>query len=221
MTHVRVSVLEADRRAEVGRDPGGLPVAGGEVSVIEKVVGYKKIRFHTHENVGYGDVNLPEMQMHTTAIWLTVPEAIVAAQPVTRPEVIDALRGLGHALHTIASVSLMVDPRDLGHTLGDRKDGEAAPNKGVGGAPGFDPALFLYDRMPGGVGLAPRLFDAREELLRRTVALLHRCGCEHGCPACVGPFAGTLPSAAGGKVGPSRRRIAIGVLADLGIALLH
>lgn len=221
MTHVRVSVLEEDRRAEVGRNSGGLPVAGGEVSVIEKVVGYKKIRFHTHENVGYGDVNLPEMQMHTTAIWLTVPEAIVASQPVTRPEVIDALRGLGHALHTIASVSLMVDPRDLGHTLGDRKDADAAPSKGAGGAPGFDPTLFVYDRMPGGVGLAPRLFDAREELLRRTVALLHRCACDHGCPACVGPFAGALLSAAGGKIGPGRRRIALRVLADLGITLPH
>jgi DEAD/DEAH box helicase domain-containing protein len=217
MTHVRVNVLEEDRRADVG----ALPIAGGEVSVIEKVVGYKKIRFHTHENVGYGDVNLPEMQMHTTAIWLTVPEAVVAAQPVTRPEVIDALRGLGHALHTIASVSLMVDPRDLGHTLGDRKDGDAAPSKGVGGGPGFDPTLFVYDRMPGGVGLAPRLFDARDELLRRTVALLHRCACDHGCPACVGPVAGTPLSVRGEKVGPSRRRVALGVLADLGITLPH
>lgn len=217
MTHVRVNVLEEDRRADVGV----LPVAGGEVSVIEKVVGYKKIRFHTHENVGYGAVNLPEMQLHTTAIWLTVPEAVVAAQPVTRPELIDALRGLGHALHTIASVSLMVDPRDLGHTLGDRKDVDAAPSKGASGGPGFDPTLFVYDRMPGGVGLAPRLFDAREELLRRTVALLQRCACDHGCPACVGPLAGLPPPAAAEKIGPSRRRTALGVLADLGITLPH
>jgi DEAD/DEAH box helicase domain-containing protein len=218
MTHVRVSVLEEDRRAEVGQKDAGLPVMGGEVSVIEKVVGYKKIRFHTHENVGYGDVNLPEMQMHTTAIWMTVPEAVVAAQPVTRPEVIDALRGLGHALHTIASVSLMVDPRDLGHTIGDRKDGDAAPSKGARGAPGFDPTLFVYDRMPGGVGLAPRLFDGREQLLQRTVALLHGCACENGCPACVGPVAG-LPLSASGAT--SRRRIALNVLADLGITLPH
>jgi DEAD/DEAH box helicase domain-containing protein len=229
MTHVRVSVLEEDRRGDLGR----LPFAAGEVSVIEKVVGYKKIRFHTHENIGYGDVNLPEMQMHTSAIWLTVPEDVVAAQPVTRPEVIDALRGLGHALHTIASLSLMVDPRDLGHTLGDHKDGEAEPSKGVRGGPGFDPTLFVFDRMPGGVGLAPRLFDAREELMLRTVSLLSRCECTDGCPACVGPVAG-LPlsasnvsspalrgGAAGGRPPMSRRRIAIGVLADLGFTLPH
>ncbi|HKU44388.1 MAG TPA: DEAD/DEAH box helicase, partial [Polyangiales bacterium] len=113
MTHVRVNVLEEQAGSELGR----LHTACGDVSVIEKVVGYKKIRFHTHENVGYGEVNLPELQMHTSALWLTVPEAVVAAQPVSRPEVIDALRGLVHALYVIASVSLMVDPRDLGQTL--------------------------------------------------------------------------------------------------------
>jgi DEAD/DEAH box helicase domain-containing protein len=48
----------------------------GEVSVVEKVVGYKKIKFFTHENAGYGDVRLPDIQMHTTRFWLTVPEAL-------------------------------------------------------------------------------------------------------------------------------------------------
>ncbi len=219
MTHVRVSVLEEQHRDELGEPGRGLGAASGEVSVIEKVVGYKKIRFHTHENVGYGEVNLPEMQMHTSAIWLTVPEQVVAAQPWSRPEVIDALRGLGHALHTISSVSLMVDPRDLGHTLGDRKDADGAPSKGVSSAPGFDPTVFVYDRMPGGVGLAPRLFDAREELMWRTLALLQRCTCEDGCPACVGPLAGLPQHAAATPV--SRRQVALAVLADLGITLPH
>jgi DEAD/DEAH box helicase domain-containing protein len=213
MTHVRVSVLEEQAAAELGQ----LQTACGDVSVLEKVVGYKKIRFHTHENVGYGEVNLPELQMHTSAIWLTVPEAVVSAQSVSRPEVIDALRGLGHALHIIASVSLMVDPRDLGHTLGDRKDAQAAPSKGAPGGPGFDPTLFLYDRMPGGVGLAPRLFDSREELLRRTRSLLERCPCEAGCPACIGPVIAALPS----KPAHSRRQIGLAVLSDLGLGPSH
>ena len=55
------------------------PSGWGEVAVVEKVVGYKKIKFYTHENAGYGDVRLPEMQMHTTAFWLTVPERVVRA----------------------------------------------------------------------------------------------------------------------------------------------
>jgi DEAD/DEAH box helicase domain-containing protein len=194
-----------------------LSAALGEVSVVEKVVGYKKIKFHTHENVGYGEVNLPEMQLHTSSIWLTVPEAVVQAQPWARPEVIDALRGFGHALHTVASVSLMVDPRDLGHTLGDKKDCDAAPSKGVSSAPGFDPTVFVYDRMPGGVGLAPRLYEQREELLLRTVRVLAGCSCEAGCPSCIGPVMQAVPN----TPLPSRREIALRVLADLGLGLPH
>jgi DEAD/DEAH box helicase domain-containing protein len=219
MTHVKVSVLSEDHSSVIeSSGDRALATALGEVSVVEKVVGYKKIKFHTHENVGYGEVNLPEMQLHTSALWLTVPEAVVQAQPWARPEVIDALRGFGHALHTVASVSLMVDPRDLGHTLGDKKDGDAAPSKGVSSAPGFDPTIFVYDRMPGGVGLAPRLFEQREELLLRTVRLLAGCSCEAGCPSCIGP----VVQAQGPQLPmPSRREIALRVLADLGIGLPH
>ncbi len=242
MTHVRVSVTEEEKTAAIGAetdvvaDRPQLMAAAGEVSVVEKVVGYKKIKFHSHENVGYGDVHLPEMQMHTSALWLTVPESVVAGRDVTRPEVIDALRGLGHALHTVASVSLMVDPRDLGHTLGDRKDPELPPGKAVAGSfdrskqpsalRGFDPTIFLYDRMPGGVGLAPRLFDEREALVRRARRLIENCRCEAGCPACIGPLAFVgQPAPPGAPPGPdlllSRRRIALAVLDDLGVLTTH
>jgi DEAD/DEAH box helicase domain-containing protein len=161
------------------------------------------------------------MQLHTSALWLTVPEAVVQAQPWARPEVIDALRGFGHALHTVASVSLMVDPRDLGHTLGDKKDADSAPGKGVSSAPGFDPTLFLYDRMPGGVGLAPRLYEQRQELLFRTVRLLHGCACEQGCPSCIGPMQAMAMAAPTQQAIPSRREIALRILADLGLGLPH
>ena len=143
MTYTRVEVLEEQETTTVGDAPPVPASAGlGEVSVIEKVVGYKKIKFHTHENVGYGDVRLPEMQMHTTAFWFLVPEVVVQALPYARPTVVDALRGFGNALHTVSAVGLMIDPRDLGHTLGDRTDENTPPGKRRGGAPGFDPTLF-------------------------------------------------------------------------------
>jgi DEAD/DEAH box helicase domain-containing protein len=75
MTYVKVAVLE-----EAGaKDLGSVAVRQGEVQVVEKVVGYKKIKFHTHENVGYGDVRLPDLELHTTSCWLTIPESIVMA----------------------------------------------------------------------------------------------------------------------------------------------
>ena len=214
-THVRVSVIEREAREPVGAGSA----ERGEVSVVERVVGFKKIKYHTHENVGYGDVTLPEMQMQTSAFWITVPEDVVRARSVERPVVIDALWGLGHALHLVAAVGLMVDPRDLGMTLGDRTEPDALPARGVADVPGFDPTLFLYDHVAGGIGLAPRLFQTRAEVLARARALIERCACDEGCPACVGPVAGVaMPM---GARAPGRRSIALSVLAALGAGAAH
>jgi DEAD/DEAH box helicase domain-containing protein len=162
------------------------------VKVVEKVTGYKKIKFFTHENAGYGDVHLPELQKHTTSFWLTLPERVVLSLDAPRPLVVAALRGVGQALETVAALALMCDPRDLGRTHGD--------GEGDGGAPGrdpfarrtggFDPTLFLFDSIPGGVGLAERIFERADELMARTHTLIASCGCHSGCPACVGPSDG-------------------------------
>lgn len=181
MTYTNVNVLDEFGTGQAG---AGL-TAWGEVSVVEKVVGFKKIKFYTHENVGYGEVMLPDIQMHTTSFWLTLPEAEVQAMPWPRPEVVDGLRGMGAALHVVAAMTLMCDPRDLGHTLGDKSDQTLPPARD--GVPGFDPTLFVYDALPGGVGLAEQLHASRAAVLARTRALITSCPCKAGCPSCVGP----------------------------------
>jgi len=220
MTYTCVSVIEEEQQAAFD---SGLLACQGEVSVVEKVVGYKKIKFHTHENVGYGDVDLPEMQMETTAFWLTVPEEIVRSQNVERPGVIDALIGLAHALHTVAAIGLMIDPRDLGYVLGNRTDPDAPPSKGrIDGSttaePGFDPTIFLFDRIAGGIGLAPRIFEEREELLRRTRELLQGCDCKDGCPTCVGPLTNEVAEF---ELPFSRKAIALDLLDSIGTPTTH
>ncbi len=224
MTYTRVSVMSEDDGAFVKLSGSGAGVAAGvgEVSVVEKVVGYKKIKFHTHENAGYGDVRLPEMQMHTSGFWLTVAEDVVRSMGVSRAVVVDALRGIGNAMHLVAAVGLMTDPRDLGHTIGDRSDGDGPPSAGEGGA-GFDPTLFFYDAVPGGVGLAPRLFVEREALLLRTRAAIAGCGCGAGCPACLGPdVVATIPGAVPApRPAKGRRAFALELLDALGVAATH
>jgi DEAD/DEAH box helicase domain-containing protein len=227
MTYTRVEVIEQEESEPLlsthgsdEGDAGEAAIAGlGEVSVVEKVVGFKKIKFHTHENVGYGEVRLPELQKHTSAFWVLVPERVVESLPYARPSVIDALRGFGNALQ--------IDPRDLGHTLGDRSDADSLPGKRRG-APGFDPTLFLYDQVPGGIGLAPQLFTARDELLRRARALALDCSCAAGCPACIGPEVGQvvtphgeLVTSASGGGQLSRKRVIAELLAALGVVATH
>lgn len=214
MTHSKVTVLEEDRGATIDLDVVPLEAALGDVSVVEKVVGYKKIKFHTHENVGYGEVHLPEMQKHTTAFWITFPEDFVQSQPEPRATVVDALRGLSKAMHVVGAVGLMVDPRDLGRTLGSRHEEEGPPGRGQG--PGFDPTIFLYDTVAGGVGLAPRLFEEREELLRRARQLIESCDCAEGCPGCIGPDASGEDD-----VEAARKKLVLGILDAVGIRATH
>ena len=168
MTYTTVNVLEEFATAKL--EKSGWETGWGEVSVVEKVVGYKKIKFYTHENAGYGDVRLPEMQMHTTAFWLTVPEEVCAGVSAGRAAAIDGLRGLGVALETVATLALMCDPRDLGATLGDAGT-----------------TLYLYEHVPGGTGLAERIWEQRDVLLERAQRMIASCRCAAGCPACVGP----------------------------------
>jgi DEAD/DEAH box helicase domain-containing protein len=206
MTFVQVSVIEQSATGAAGAGPEaaggaeGWASGWGEVAIVEKVVGYKKIKFYTHENAGYGDVRLPEMQMHTTAFWLTLPEAVIAASSAGRPAAIDGLRGIGIALETVSTLALMCDPRDLGTALGDADeddDGAPVPRKERGGPrPGYQPTLFLYEHVPGGTGLAERIWEQRDVLLERTRAMIEGCACTGGCPACVGPGESTRKAVA-------------------------
>ncbi|MGZ3423156.1 MAG: DEAD/DEAH box helicase, partial [Polyangiales bacterium] len=200
MSYVKVAVLE-----EQGEKQLAVPVKHGEVQVVEKVVGYKKIKFHTHENVGYGDVRLPDLEMHTTSCWLTIPEAVMLSlkeEGIGRAAVIDALRGLGRALETVSTIALMCDPRDIAVSVEDKSANES--ETGV-----FSPTLHLYDAYPGGIGLSPRIFENYEKLLGRARSLVAGCGCNGGgCPSCVGPV---MPQPPGMR---TRRDLAVR-LADL------
>ncbi len=214
MTYVRVSVIEEEATGNTS-STRAWSSGWGEVAIVEKVVGYKKIKFYTHENAGYGDVRLPEMQMHTTAFWVTAPEDVCAGLEGGRAAVIDGLRGVGVALETVATLALMCDPRDLGATLGSAApeeadaegDGTRAPSTYASTLPrkGFGdpleglyrPTLFLYEHVPGGTGLAERIWEQRDVLLARAARMIESCACDGGgCPACVGPGEATRKTTA-------------------------
>lgn len=158
-------------------DEADAPPAGkqqrGEVMVAWKVTMFKKIKFHTHENVGWGSISIPEQEMHTTATWLVPPAELV--NRYDRDTLDGALIGLARVARTIGALLLMCDPRDLG-VLAQVQ----APFTGR-------PTLYLYDAVPGGVGLTERLFTLIDELVRACREAVESCPCQDGCPACVGP----------------------------------
>jgi DEAD/DEAH box helicase domain-containing protein len=204
-THLKISPLEV---AEERRTAGAHVVrAMGEISVVEKVVGFKKIRYHSHDNVGFGEIYLPEMQMHTTAVsWTLLPEAFARLEAdwgAPRAAWVDALRGLGHAVRTVAAIGLMVDVRDLGQSVEEGVESSAMP---------FSPTLYLFDRMPGGVGLADRAFAHQAMLWRQVETLLAHCACDAGCPSCLG-----APEDRGIAQVASRRTLALTLLRHSGL----
>jgi DEAD/DEAH box helicase domain-containing protein len=149
----------------------------GDVRVNRQIVGFKKIKFYTLENVGAGKLSMPEQEMHTTAFWLHFPAPFLGQfDDLTPTEKQNGLTGLGNALRSMAALRLMCDPRDLGVALG------TAPPPSP-----FEPDLYVYDNYPGGVGQSAPLYETTDALLRDTAELLARCPCGDGCPSCVGP----------------------------------
>jgi DEAD/DEAH box helicase domain-containing protein len=153
-----------------GEPFGGAHKCHGDVRVTRQIVGFKKIKFYTMENVGAGDLSMPEQEMHTTAFWLHFSAEFMARFPdLTPDEKRSGLAGLGNALRTVGALLLMCDPRDLGVAFSE------------------EPTLYLYDCYPGGVGQSAPLYRMADRLVRLTTELLAGCECEAGCPSCVGP----------------------------------
>lgn len=144
----------------------------GEVMVASLATIYKKLKFATNENLGWGRIHLPEIELQTTAYWLT---AGTLRGTWRRDELDVALLGAGRAIQTIASVLLMVDSRDLGLVSQVR-----SPHHDV-------PTIYLYEAVPGGVGLSERLWERHDELIAGAADLIASCSCDAGCPACTGP----------------------------------
>jgi DEAD/DEAH box helicase domain-containing protein len=214
ITYTRVTILDTfaqgnghgDSRDE--DDLGGAPVPGngspagrpaipaapvrshGEVHVVSRVVGFKKIKFYTNENVGSGDLDLPEQQMHTTAYWLTIPKSVMAVLPYASDDRRDGVVGLSFAMRQVAQLLLMCDHHDIGISI----DSDDPIDAGGGGAIQAQ-KIFIYDNYPGGIGFSEPLFRMHGDLLAATRRLIAECECENGCPGCVGPVGNTGPLA--------------------------
>jgi DEAD/DEAH box helicase domain-containing protein len=193
----------ADAVAPAGQ-AGGAVHAHGEVQVVSRVVGFKKIKFYTNENVGSGELDLPEQQMHTSSYWLTVPREVMAALPFELQDRRDGVSGLAYAMRNIAQLLLMCDRQDVGLSV-DTGEPEAGP-QAARDAAGVEPRVFIYDNYPGGIGLSEPLHGMRAQLLRGTRQLIADCTCESGCPSCVGPL---------GEVGPNTKVVASRLLSLL------
>jgi DEAD/DEAH box helicase domain-containing protein len=178
----------------------------GDVLVRSQVVGFKKIKFFTNENVGAGTLELPENEMHTTSYWITLGRPLLESLPYSISERQSGMFGLLHALKTVATLLLMCDGRDLGTAIGERPPAPGVESEemmpvrmedaaGANAKEFFEPNLYLFDAYPGGIGFSEPLFRAHDLLVQKTRELIRACPCEAGCPSCVGPAGDLAPKA--------------------------
>jgi DEAD/DEAH box helicase domain-containing protein len=212
--YTKIKILDVFDKKRLDR----FDTAHGEVHVATQVVGFKKIKFHTMENVGAGDLSLPQNEMHTTSYWLTVPASILQSLPFSSEQKINGLYGLAYTLHHVSPLFLMCDLHDIGASIGDNSTGESVPPKDMlakiqplHGTPfyfemDFEPNIFIYDNYPGGIGLSPSLFDLEKRLLETCLQTIAACPCQDGCPSCVGPTA---------ESGEQAKEVAVDILSRL------
>jgi DEAD/DEAH box helicase domain-containing protein len=183
----------------------------GELRVSRLATMYKKVRFLTHETIGAGPISLPEQDLHTISAWIAFHPSAVAG--FDRAELDAGLSGLAAVLHAAACLLCMADPRDIGTAAELRA---AAAPAALPGAPAIDgaaptepdeftagwrpgpasgevlveagwPTCYLYDSVAGGVGFAERCHQQHAALVGMATELVNGCGCQTGCPSCVGP----------------------------------
>jgi len=149
-------------------------ISSGEVMVTAIVTMFKKIKLYTHENIGYGPVHLPEIEMHTTSYWVSLPEEL--EKMMSHTVVQDGLIGLSNIIANTAPIYLMCAPKDINVVYQVK-----APFT-------QKPTLYVYDSCPGGVGFSDKLYELHEELFIAARNMIESCGCDEGCPSCVGPL---------------------------------
>ncbi|HGY55285.1 MAG TPA: DEAD/DEAH box helicase [Caldithrix abyssi] len=147
----------------------------GEVAVSRATTGFKKIKFHTHENIGLGKVYLPEIEMQTSAVWWEFNDALFV-DPYFKESVIgEGLQGIAYTLHNLIPVYIMCDITDISVIPMVR-----APFSGK-------PTIYVFDKYQGGIGLSKKLFAMDRAVFAAVRRHIKDCSCKHGCPSCTGP----------------------------------
>ena len=146
--------------------------AFGDVSVMLKPYLFRKIKYGTKDSIGFGQIDLPPQNMATAALWVVPPAAALRRVRENGRDPIEGLFGVANVLTEVLPLLVMADPADMGSTVDLSNFGQAA--------------LFVYDKYPGGLGLAHKAYDLVEEVFAAALDLVANCPCADGCPSCVG-----------------------------------
>ena len=183
VTETDVRVVEEETRKRWRRSE----LAFGLLDVTEIVTLFRKIQFGSRDSIGFGNLDLPPQILHTVGLWLLPPAAALAEVVQSGRSPAEGLLGISNVMQEIVPLFVMCDRSDIGSSV------HAKSTAGV--------ALYLYDKYPGGLGFAHKVYELIEEVLRSCLLLIQGCECKAGCPSCVGAALASGPSFEAGERG--------------------
>jgi DEAD/DEAH box helicase domain-containing protein len=163
------SILTRDR----SRPMGNCKVVQGRLKVTTTITGYERRRVRGQDLLGTEPLELPPTSFETVGIWFEFPDEIPRAVEAAELHVMGGIHASEHAALSLFPLFALCDRHDVaGISYVRHPELKRA-------------AFFLYDGIPGGVGIAAGLFERTESLLEATLQMIADCECEEGCPACV------------------------------------
>lgn len=144
----------------------------GDATVTWKTTAFKKIQFYNLDSIGYGSVDIPSQSLETVSIWMYPTDDVIDLLKKMGRNPVEGLVGLKNILINLMPLYVMCDRQDVGGIVESSNLGR--------------PAIFLYDRFRGGLGLCEKAFALIPDLVVGALDLLEQCPCDQGCPSCVG-----------------------------------
>lgn len=151
----------------------GTRIGFGKLRITEQVTGYDQRLVSNQKSIGIVPLDLPKLKFETEGLWIEIPDYVRDKIESDRMHFMGGIHALEHAAIGIMPLFVMTDRNDLG--------GISIPFHVQTGKA----AVFIYDGVPGGLGLSKQAFENASELLERTFDAISSCTCETGCPACV------------------------------------
>lgn len=170
--------VRADKQTEIlevysKKEIYGTRICYGRLKVTDQVTGYEKWHLHSKKRMNVISLDLPPQIFETDGIWFLVPPPIQTAIEGEQRHFMGGIHAIEHAAIGICPLLILTDRNDLG--------GISIPfHPQVGCA-----AVFIYDGIPGGIGLSRQAYGRAEDLIEHTYQVINTCDCEAGCPSCV------------------------------------
>jgi DEAD/DEAH box helicase domain-containing protein len=170
--------VRADKQTEIlevhaEKEVFGSRMFYGRLKVTDHVTGYERWHLHSGKRINIVSLDLPPQIFETEGIWFTISPSVQQAVEDQQMHFMGGIHAVEHAAIGICPLLVLTDRNDLG--------GISIPYHPQLGCA----AVFIYDGIPGGIGLTRQAYARAEELFDHTYRAIHTCECEAGCPSCV------------------------------------